>query len=698
MGKMFMAIWIIGMTAAFTPASNPPIENAGTILVIIPALNESATLASVVAELRQIGLRRIRVVDNGSADDTVEQAQRAGAEVLREPKKGYGSACGRGLQSLPNDIQWILFCDADGSDDIRDIPRMLSAAGDADFVLGNRRATAEGKSALTTAQNLGNALATTLIRWAWGHSYQDLGPLRLVRRTALERMAMRDRGFGWTIEMQVRAIELGLRIAELPVNYRPRQGGCSKISGTITGSIKAGTVILMTLAQLALCRQPSWKTILAAILLLAGVVMAMPYGEMGRVGNVPPFLWGMGLMGAGFLVGLRAVSIPPVVFWTVALGTRLILLPMSPGADIYRYIWEGYIQNHGVDPYQSKPNAPELEGLRNETWLHVEQKGIPAIYPPLAQIGFRALSAFSLSVTWFKAAFLLADAATMWLLARRFGMLRTILYAWNPLVIYSFAGGGHYDSWFVFLLVGAWLLWERGSTMRGRLAAVFVIGMAVAVKWMCLPVAAWTVWRIGRERQWLRAGVAMLVCVVPFALSWFWVTGANGRVSLVPKDFALYARSAEFLPRIIAAAAPSIAWHNEMLALPLGAACLWIVVRRKDFAVVSEQCFLAILLFSPVVHPWYFTWLIPFAVFTRNAVAVAASLSAFVGFWLYHKIHLPGGEWHQSLWEMGLMWLPLLAGWWITRFHSGTCPHRPPDAQNITAGADENAPSQGCGE
>ncbi|WP_017296809.1 glycosyltransferase family 2 protein [Nodosilinea nodulosa] len=221
-----------------------------SVLVIIPVRNEAATIAGVVENLQALGLGHIRVVDNGSSDASAQIADRCGAEVLYEPTAGYGQACWRGLQSMPPAIRWVLFCDGDGSDDLDGLSELLARCPQFDLVLGNRAATAAGRAALTAAQQVGNRLATGLIWLGWGYRYRDLGPLRLIRRSALERVGMRDRGFGWTVEMQVRAIECGLRICELPVAYFPRRGGESKISGTLGGSLRAGVVILSTLGRL----------------------------------------------------------------------------------------------------------------------------------------------------------------------------------------------------------------------------------------------------------------------------------------------------------------------------------------------------------------------------------------------------------------------------------------------------------------
>lgn len=220
------------------------------VYAIIPVRDEAAAIAPVIAALQAQGVVHIVVVDNGSRDDSGAIAQAAGAVVVYEPKPGYGRACWTGLQQLPVEAPWVLFCDGDGSDDLSGLPEFWAAAPTCDLVLGDRRATAAGRSVLTPVQRFGNWLATGLMHLGWGYRYRDLGPLRLIQRSALDQMQMQDRGFGWTVEMQVRAIELGLCIRELPVGYRPRQGGRSKISGTVSGSIQAGVIILQTLGRL----------------------------------------------------------------------------------------------------------------------------------------------------------------------------------------------------------------------------------------------------------------------------------------------------------------------------------------------------------------------------------------------------------------------------------------------------------------
>jgi glycosyltransferase involved in cell wall biosynthesis len=219
-------------------------------LVVIPALNEAATIGGVVRKLRRCGFYRIRVIDNGSTDATAHRARTAGAEVLREPRCGYGRACRRGLENIPHSVAWILFCDADGSDNFDDLDLMIAAAEDADFVLGNRFATKAGREAMTLVQRFGNQLVSKLIERGWGFRFADFGPMRLIRRCALETIDMRHRGFGWNVVMQIRAIEAGFRIREVPVRYRLRQGGRSKISGNALAAVCAGFGILQAVARL----------------------------------------------------------------------------------------------------------------------------------------------------------------------------------------------------------------------------------------------------------------------------------------------------------------------------------------------------------------------------------------------------------------------------------------------------------------
>lgn len=236
------------------PEPRLPAQGLEAIQVVIPVRNEESTLAHVIGQLQAQGVCRIRVVDNGSSDCSAAIARQLGAEVLSEPRAGYGRACWGGCLHLAPEVRWLLFCDGDGSDPIEELPRFLELLHNHDLLLGDRTATAAGRASLTPLQQGGNRLATTLMALGWGFRYHDLGPLRLVRRSAFEAMEMRDRGYGWSLEMQVRAVELGLRIREVPISHRPRLAGDSKISGRWGASLRAGSVILTTLGRLWLRR------------------------------------------------------------------------------------------------------------------------------------------------------------------------------------------------------------------------------------------------------------------------------------------------------------------------------------------------------------------------------------------------------------------------------------------------------------
>lgn len=219
--------------------------------VVIPALNEGRSIALVVAAIPR-WVDAIVVVDNGSSDDTASKACAAGATVVVEPTRGYGAACQTGVAALPPSDA-IVFLDADFSDDPSEMERLLLPITDEgiDLVIGSRTTGTADPGALTPQQRLGNGLACFLIKQFWGVAWTDLGPFRAIRTTAYQRLGMRDRAYGWTVEMQVKAAALNLRSAEVPVRYR-RRIGVSKISGTLSGSIKAGATILTVITRLKL--------------------------------------------------------------------------------------------------------------------------------------------------------------------------------------------------------------------------------------------------------------------------------------------------------------------------------------------------------------------------------------------------------------------------------------------------------------
>lgn len=218
------------------------------IAAVIPALDEEHGLARTLGELSRAMQIDVIVGDNGSRDRTRDVALELGARVARVQRRGYGAACAGAIELLDPSVEIVLFLDADGSDDPFEAASLLApiVRGEADLVIGARVHLERG--ALTPQQRAGNALATFLVQRLFGHRYTDLGPFRAIRRSLLAEIDMRDRAYGWTVEMQVRALQLGARVQEVPVSYRRRLGR-SKISGTLRGVLAAGWCILSTIAR-----------------------------------------------------------------------------------------------------------------------------------------------------------------------------------------------------------------------------------------------------------------------------------------------------------------------------------------------------------------------------------------------------------------------------------------------------------------
>jgi glycosyltransferase involved in cell wall biosynthesis len=218
------------------------------VVVVIPAIDEEPAIGRVLADIPR-WVSEIIVVDNGSRDRTAEVAAGMGATVVHEPRRGYGQACLSGIAAA-GDADIIVFLDGDGSDYPEQLADVLGpvARDEADLVIGSRTLGRRAPGAHPWHAVMGTRLCVSLMNRLIGTAATDLGPFRAITASALRRLDMNDRDFGWTVEMQVKARRQGLRVCEVPVGYRPRIGR-SKVSGTLGGSMRAGAKILATIAR-----------------------------------------------------------------------------------------------------------------------------------------------------------------------------------------------------------------------------------------------------------------------------------------------------------------------------------------------------------------------------------------------------------------------------------------------------------------
>jgi len=428
---------------------------------------------------------------------------------------------------------------------------------------------------------------------------------------------------------------------------------------------------------------------LSGILLIAGCLWMMPHGDFFDSQVFRHFWIGYGLTGMGYALSWRMGRVSPIQFWAIALLCRLFLLPMHPSDDIWRYLWEGLVQTEGISPYDFAPNAPELISYRTTWWASINHPMVSAIYPPITQWGFRGLatlaSAFSLGtlahVVLFKLAFVAADVTICYLLARRYGHLRALDYGWNPIVLYSFAGGGHYDSWFLLAVVLAWFSFDTRATTTGMQGeetlssnsvptrpaygwSAFWIGISIAIKWISLPLLAFIGWRVLSQRQWIKLPLIGLLGTLPMVITALPFCTTNS-CPLVPMNsvFVAYGRSAELVPHLVSHLWEPSRWENWLFAIPLSLWVGWLVLRSRSFLTAAEGYFTGLLLLSPIVHGWYFTWLVPFAVARRNWGTRLVSLSVSVYFALPYRQSLGNVSWKLRPLERVALWTPFIFGW-----------------------------------
>ena len=219
--------------------------------VIIPVYNEERSIGLVIGDIPKDDVNEIVVVNNLSTDNSADVAKNAGATVIDQDQRGYGNACLKGIEyinSKSDKPDIVVFLDGDYSDHPEELPLLLKpiVEEDYDLVIGSRATGSQEKGAMLPQAVFGNLLATFLIRLFYGYRFTDLGPFRAIKYDSLISLGMEDKTFGWTVEMQVKALKKGLKCTEVPVSYRKRIG-VSKITGTLTGTVKAGYKIIWTI-------------------------------------------------------------------------------------------------------------------------------------------------------------------------------------------------------------------------------------------------------------------------------------------------------------------------------------------------------------------------------------------------------------------------------------------------------------------
>lgn len=237
------------------------IQSLPNIFVLIPALNEEQSIGSVIDDIPKDLIKEIIVIDNGSQDSTPEVVRQHGATALFEITRGYGHALMKGIHYIADKKPGIIvFLDGDYSDYPDEIPDIIKPIleDNMDMVIGSRVLGEHEKGALLPQARFGNWLSTMLIRLFWGYKYTDLGPFRAITYDKLMAMDMQELTYGWTVEMQIKAAKMKLNCCEVPVKYRKRIGQ-SKVTGTISGSVKAGIGILRTIFKSFLTQPVKWK-------------------------------------------------------------------------------------------------------------------------------------------------------------------------------------------------------------------------------------------------------------------------------------------------------------------------------------------------------------------------------------------------------------------------------------------------------
>jgi hypothetical protein len=656
--------------------------SAVRLVVVIPALDEEEAIGQVLREIPGSVARTI-VVDNGSRDRTAEVAREAGAQVVSEPRRGYGRACLAGIAAAP-DADVFVFLDGDHSDYPGQLGDVVAPilADRADLVIGSRQLGRRRAGAHPWHAVVGTRACVLLMNLLTGSRATDLGPFRAVTREALRGLDMRDPDYGWTVEMQVKAARRGLRVVEVPVDYRPRIGR-SKVSGTVRGTLGAGTKIVLTILRHALpldrssaarpeglvsppeavSAPPSRRGVRRLALLAAGLVLSACVASW--VLGPPPtarIATHLGVFGLAFGAYVSALWASTglsrrglALCLGAALVWRLGLLAAPPllSDDVYRYVWEGRVQIEGGNPYSwsDRPDSPRWVALRDEVYAGVNHKSYTAVYPPLFLLASRAVVRVHDSVTAMKLFLVACEMMTLLVLAtvlRRRGLRRErlLILAWSPLALVEIAGSGHNEAFAMLWLVLALLALDAERPLLSALAA----SAGFMSKYLPgLVAAAWA----RRYRPWhVVAALALAAGVVlPYL---------DGRRTML-LSLSKYARFWRFNETLFAPLAALLGSHEAavragvLLTAALAGTLAW---RRAEPVAAATAVVLASLLLTPNVLPWYVLWLVPLLVVRDEPAALLLTGTVSLAYLVY------------PVWQSGEPWK---VGWDVRALEYGPC-------------------------
>jgi len=644
--------------------------NGKRIAVVIPALNEEQSIGEVLRAMPS-AIDVVVVCDNGSTDSTSHVARAGGATVVYEPKRGYGAACLAALAELeknPPDI--VAFIDADFSDNPTDLLKVIQPVSNdgADLCIGSRNSGIAEKGSLTPVQRFGNWLSTGLIDVLWGVRFSDLGPMRAISWQALEDLQMRDTSWGWTVEMQLKAAKQKMRCTEVDVQYRNRIG-VSKISGTVCGSIKAGTKILYTIAQ------QSTLPLIAVLSFLGIFLGTIPFANSDPSSSrlyavmfsiAASALW---LIGGYVVHKLRGLS-KKLTYILLAVGI-VGHFAMAPALglltdDHLRYEWDGKLMANGVSPFAELPTSEALAKFNAPSQLtsglslpdSLPFSNLETIYPPAAQFWFelqyRSLMLCSPTISpvlaW-KLPTLFAIALSLlagMILLKRSSLSASyiLLVLFSPLLLIHATADAHVDvAMILFCLAG--LVLSRYPLVSGALW-----GWAALTKFLPLLFLPALVWRYRTVNRFVVVVGALLIAVTGYVF--FAPTATQGSLSLFINRWESNGAFFKLLKTVLSNDAARIVVSG---AFGIMSVVTFVIVRNKFHAAVFIMMFLAIL--SPVLHPWYLLPLLFALPFfrLRSGVLLCATISLSSLFYFGYK---KSGMWFEHPAVLAFEFLPVV--------------------------------------